>query len=207
MNHFFTLQSSCSSGQVNTGWSSRWRVFIVWLGVLRVHSHELLHALLDLILGSFRFSSLDLDSTRYLSRWSPGPRRLSAQGRACGSSRCSATFARLMDKVLTGVLHLQSLVYLVDILVHGSSFEDALDSLQLVLSRIRAAGLIYTQTNVTSCRERCILWDTEWEGRASAPWRRRYRLWLSGTTPSTRHSWRASWLGFVQAGRLLQLGV
>lgn len=49
--------------------------------------------------------------------------------------------ARLMDKVLAGVQHQQYLVYLDDILVHNSSFEAVLGSLQQVLTRVRVAGL------------------------------------------------------------------
>ncbi|KAJ8385345.1 hypothetical protein AAFF_G00189660 [Aldrovandia affinis] len=46
-----------------------------------------------------------------------------------------------MDRVLAGVPREQCLVYLDDILAHGSSFEAALGALRQVLERIRAAGL------------------------------------------------------------------
>ena len=46
-----------------------------------------------------------------------------------------------MDKVLSSIPQQHCPVYLDDILVHGSSFEAALESLRQVLERIRAAGL------------------------------------------------------------------
>ena len=46
-----------------------------------------------------------------------------------------------MDRVLSGIPRQQCLVYLDDILAHGSSFDSALESLRQVLGRIRAAGL------------------------------------------------------------------
>lgn len=106
---------------------------------------------LDLVSGSTWFSSLDLRSGYYQVPLSPEARPKTAfcTGRGLwqfkvlsfGLCNAPATFARLMDKVLADIPRQQCLVYLDDILVHGSSFEAALGSLRQVLERIRAAGL------------------------------------------------------------------
>lgn len=83
-----------------------------------------------------------------LSALKPDQRRLSALGGDCGNFESSvlacvtlpATFERLIEKVLADIPRQECLVYLDDILVHGSSFEAALTSLRLALQRI-AAGL------------------------------------------------------------------
>ena len=46
-----------------------------------------------------------------------------------------------MDRVLAGIPRQRCLVYLDDILAHGSSLQTALESLRLVLQRVAAAGL------------------------------------------------------------------
>lgn len=46
-----------------------------------------------------------------------------------------------MDKVLAGIPRQECVVYLDDILVHGETFQAALESLKRVLERVRAAGL------------------------------------------------------------------
>ncbi|CAI5696292.1 unnamed protein product [Oreochromis niloticus] len=58
-----------------------------------------------------------------------------------GLCNAPATFERLMDSVLAGVPRQRCLVYLDDLLVHGSSFDAALDALRQVLGRVAAAGL------------------------------------------------------------------
>ena len=106
---------------------------------------------LDLVSGSSWFSSLDLRSGYYQVPLSPEARPKTAfcTGRGLwqfkvlsfGLCNAPATFARLMDRVLAGVPRQQCLVYLDDILAHGSSFETALGALRQVLERIRTAGL------------------------------------------------------------------
>ncbi|KAJ8358231.1 hypothetical protein AAFF_G00021430 [Aldrovandia affinis] len=106
---------------------------------------------LDLVSGSSWFSSLDLRSGYYQVPLSPAARPKTAfctgrglwQFRVLSFGLCNApaTFERLMDRVLAGVPREQCLVYLDDILAHGSSFEAALGALRQVLERIRAADL------------------------------------------------------------------
>ena len=58
-----------------------------------------------------------------------------------GLTNAPATFERLMERVLSGMLGEQCLVYLDDIIAFGGSFEIAMQNLQQVLNRIREAGL------------------------------------------------------------------
>ena len=106
---------------------------------------------LDLVSGSAWFSSLDLRSGYYQMPLAPSARPKTAfcTGRGLwqfkvlsfGLCNAPASFARLMDQVLTGIPRQECLVYLDDILAHGPSFDAALLSLRRVLERIRAAGL------------------------------------------------------------------
>ena len=58
-----------------------------------------------------------------------------------GSMNAPATFQRLMDRVLRGLTWRQCLVYIDDVLVFAATFEEHLESLNEVLTRIKAAGL------------------------------------------------------------------
>ena len=58
-----------------------------------------------------------------------------------GLCNAPATFERLMELVLRGLLWQRCLVYIDDIIVYGTTFEDTLENLQLVLQRVRDAGL------------------------------------------------------------------
>ena len=106
---------------------------------------------LDLVSGSSWFSSLDLRSGYWQVPLSPEARPKTAfctdrglwQFRVLSFGLCNspATFERLMDRLLAGIPRQRCLVYLDDILAHGSSFQMALESLRLVLQRVAAAGL------------------------------------------------------------------
>ena len=106
---------------------------------------------LDLVSGSSWFSSLDLRSGYWQVPLSPEARPKTAfctgrglwQFRVLSFGLCNApaTFERLMERVLADVPRQECLVYLDDILVHGSSFQAALGALRRVLQRIAAAGL------------------------------------------------------------------
>ena len=106
---------------------------------------------LDLVSGSSWFSSVDLQSGYWQVPLSPEARPKTAfctdrglwQLRVLSFGLCNApaTFERLMDRVLAGIPHQRCLMYLDDILAHGSSFQTALELLRLVLQRAAAVGL------------------------------------------------------------------
>ncbi len=58
-----------------------------------------------------------------------------------GLCNAPATFQRLMDVVLSGLLWKNCLVYMDDIIVFGRSFDEHLDNLTLVLDALRAANI------------------------------------------------------------------
>lgn len=52
-----------------------------------------------------------------------------------------ATFQRLMEDVLSGLIPKSCMVYIDDVLVIGQTFEEQLANLRKVFERLRAAGL------------------------------------------------------------------
>jgi len=58
-----------------------------------------------------------------------------------GLCNAPTTFQRLMEAVLFGLAQEKCIVYLDDILVMGKTFEEHLDNLFQVFSRLRQAGL------------------------------------------------------------------
>ena len=106
---------------------------------------------LDLLAGSKYFSTLDLAS----GYWQVGMDRKSQKKTAFvthsglyefqvmpfGLCNAPATFQRLMEAVLVGLAHNVCVVYLDNILVMGATFEEHLDNLSSVLTRLREAGL------------------------------------------------------------------
>ena len=58
-----------------------------------------------------------------------------------GLTNAPATFKRLMECVLAGFFLAQCLIYLDDIIVYGTSFEDHLEHLENVLTKLGEAGL------------------------------------------------------------------
>ena len=58
-----------------------------------------------------------------------------------GLCNAPATFERLMEMILQGLLWKRCLVYIDDIIVYGKTFQETLQNLQLVFQRIRDAGL------------------------------------------------------------------
>ncbi|CAI5687756.1 unnamed protein product [Oreochromis niloticus] len=106
---------------------------------------------LNLVVGSSWFSTLDLRSGYWQVPLSPESRPKTAfctnrglwefKVLSFGLCNTPATFERLMNSVLAGVPLQRCPVYLDDLLVHGSSFDAALDALRQVLGRVAAAGL------------------------------------------------------------------
>ena len=66
-----------------------------------------------------------------------------------GSMNASSTFQRLMDRVLRGLTWKQCLVYVDDVLIFSSSFENHLQDIDEVLSRFKFAGLKLKPTKCT----------------------------------------------------------
>ena len=58
-----------------------------------------------------------------------------------GLTNAPATFQRLMAVVLRGLTPMMCLVYLDDIIVFSTTFEEHVERLRLILSRHREAGL------------------------------------------------------------------
>jgi len=58
-----------------------------------------------------------------------------------GLCNAPATFQRLMEVVLVALIREKCIVYLDDILVMGRTFQEHLDNLTQVLTRLREAGL------------------------------------------------------------------
>ena len=58
-----------------------------------------------------------------------------------GLTNARATFERLMERVLLGLLWKVCVVYLDDIICDGNSFDSALINLKAILQRLREAGL------------------------------------------------------------------
>uniref|UniRef100_A0A3P9L4N5 Gypsy retrotransposon integrase-like protein 1 n=1 Tax=Oryzias latipes TaxID=8090 RepID=A0A3P9L4N5_ORYLA len=106
---------------------------------------------LDAVAASSWFSSLDLRSGYWQVPLAPEAKPKTAfviggglwQFKVLPFGLCNApaTFERLMDKVLMNIPRSECVVYLDDILVHGSSFTSALEALKRVLGRVEAAGL------------------------------------------------------------------
>ena len=113
---------------------------------------------LDMLAGKQWFSTLDLASGYWQVSLSPEARCKTAfathsglfQFKVMPFGLCNApaTFERLMDQILQGLRCSRCLVYLDDIISFGTTFEDALDNLTLIVKRIRAYGL---QLKSTKC--------------------------------------------------------
>ena len=58
-----------------------------------------------------------------------------------GLCNAPATFQRLMEKVLRGLIGCICLVHLDDVIIFAKTFKEMLDRLRIVFARLRAAGL------------------------------------------------------------------
>ena len=108
--------------------------------------------LMEMILrGSTYFCALDLASGYWQVEMAPKDRKktafLTCEGlwqfkvMPFGLCNAPATFERLMEMILRGLLWKRCLVYIDDIIVYGKTFDETLQNLQLVLQRVRDAGL------------------------------------------------------------------
>ncbi len=60
----------------------------------------------------------------------------------CGLTGAPARFSRLMDKVLDGLIGKKCLVHLDNVIIYGSTFEETLANLKLVMSHLREHKLL-----------------------------------------------------------------
>ena len=113
---------------------------------------------LDMLAGKKWFSTLDLASGYWQVSLSPDARCKTAfathsglfQFRVMPFGLCNApaTFERLMDRVLQGLRWSRCPVYLDDIISFGTTFDDTLDNLTLIVERLPSYGL---QLKSTKC--------------------------------------------------------
>ena len=106
---------------------------------------------LDRLGGAKVFSSLDLKSGYWQVPMSSDSRRKTAFITPDGLYECKrlpfclcyapATFQRMMDEVLSGLKWTMCLVYLDDVVIYGSTFEEHYERLEAVLTALDRAGL------------------------------------------------------------------
>jgi hypothetical protein len=123
---------------------------------------------LDTLAGAKWFSTLDLKSGYWQMALHPDDKEKTAfstgQGlwqftvMLFGLCNAPATFERLMESVLQGLIYDALLVYLDDIVI-GRMFQEHLDNLRKVFQRLRGAHL---KMNPEKCRlfHKCGTWDT-----------------------------------------------
>ena len=126
---------------------------------------------LDTLSGAQWFSTLDLLSGYWQVEMDPADKPKTAfctpEGlfefnvMPFGLCNAPATFQRLMDSVLAGLLWTSCLVYLDDIIVMGTSFEDHLNNLAQVFDRLRSANLKLKPSKCSfACKEVAFLGHT-----------------------------------------------
>ena len=106
---------------------------------------------LDALAGAKWFSTLDLssgywqvemaDSDKEKTAFTTGTGLYQFTVMPFGLCNAPATFERLMEQVLAGMSWEVLLIYLDDVIIHAKSFQDQLDRLRAVFTRLRAAGL------------------------------------------------------------------
>ena len=119
---------------------------------------------IEALSGAKRFSTLDLKSgywqveldlqDKEKTAFSLGSGLWQFTVMPFGLANAPATFERLMEQVLTGLLLTTALIYLDDVLVAGRSLSDQLPHLRTVLQRFRSAGLKLAP-------EKCFLFQKE----------------------------------------------
>ena len=108
--------------------------------------------LLDTLAGQMYFTTLDLASGYWQVNVAeehkektafviPGGEQLEFNRMPFGLANAVPTFQRLMQRVLEGLTPRKCLVYLDDVLVVGSTFEQHLENLKDVLNALQTAGL------------------------------------------------------------------
>lgn len=67
-----------------------------------------------------------------------------------GLCNAPATFERLMEKVLMGLVSKVCLVYLDDVIIYGKTFEEMMQNLRVVFLRLQEAKLLVNPKSVSS---------------------------------------------------------
>ena len=116
-----------------------------------VHPLPRIDDTLDVLSGARYFTTLDLASGYWQVAMDPNDREKTAfithsglfefSVMPFGLCNAPATFQRLMETVLEGLARKQCFVYLDDILVISSTWEEHLQNLELVIERLKKAGL------------------------------------------------------------------
>ncbi len=108
--------------------------------------------ILEALRGAKYFCSIDLASGYWQIKVSDKDREKTAFGSHLGlyeflcmpfgHTGAPATFSRLIDKVLDGLICKKCLVYLDDVIIFGSSFGETLANLKLVMACLREHNLL-----------------------------------------------------------------
>ena len=119
---------------------------------------------LDTLAGAKWFSTLDLISGYWQVEMHPDDREKTAfctlEGlfefnvMPFGLCNGPATFQRLMDMILAGLQWSRCLVYLDDIIIFGTTFEEHLSNLELVFDRLREAKLRLQPVKCKLCKKK-----------------------------------------------------
>ena len=105
----------------------------------------------DALVGTRYFSAIDLASGYWQVEMEPRDIQKTAfitkrglfewNVMPYGLCNAPATFERLMERVLRGHLGKRCLVYLDDVIIHGTTFDTAMSNLRLVFERLKDAGM------------------------------------------------------------------
>ncbi|KAJ8398038.1 hypothetical protein AAFF_G00431150 [Aldrovandia affinis] len=159
---------------------------------------------LDSVAGSTWFSALDLCSVYWQVPLSPSARPMTTFtiGRGlwefnimpfwlCNSP---ARFERLMEKVLQLVPTSACMVFLGNILVHGSTYTAALDNLRTVFKQITKANLRLNPAKCSLfCRQTIFLGHVVSDRGESPPTQQKWRQWKSGHLQHQQEGCAVSW--------------
>ena len=156
---------------------------------------------LDMLAGKQWFSTLDLASGYWQVSLSQEARVKTAfamhsglfqfRGMPFGLCNASATFERLMDRVLQCLRWSRCLAYLDDIISFGSTFNGALTNLTLIFERLRSYGLQLKSTK--SSGRLCHFWGTLLAGVAWSATQLRLKMSNRGRSLIASKVYASSW--------------